>query len=335
MIVFMWILEQATSGLPLPAFVLRLVRLIKTLRLLRLTRSVEFADTLNLMVVAMRAGMSATVWSLCLVSMITTLVALCLNYGFKQYVENTAVDAARREEVFEYFGTFWRSLVTVAELTFGNWVPVTRLLQEYLGGWLAAILLAYRLIMDFAVLKVVAGVFLHETFKVAKTDSELMIRGTLRERKLFKDKITELFAEIDNNHDGTLSRAEFMHVFDHPRASLYLGALGLEYGDAEALWSMVLTEVDGDGKEKSDITIPELEHCLKRIRGASRSLDVIMALQKIDRLSQVVLQDNDELMRANRLARKITLSEATKKKWKIHGEPGSESDHASERSGNL
>jgi hypothetical protein len=293
-VVVSWILEQASTVLPIPTLILRLARLTKMMRLVRLTRTVEFADTLNLITVALRHSLSATVWSLCLLGLISMLLALCMNYGTKAYVEDPDIDEERRIEIFIYFGTFWRSLLSMVEVTVGNWVPIARMLQEYMSGWLAVVAVIYRLLMEVAVLKVVAGVFLHETFRVTKSDSELMIRGAMREEKIFKEKIADLFAEVDTNHDGTLSKDEFLHLFSNDRAGLYLRALGLEYTDSEGLWQLVQSELPKNS-QKEEIDTHDLEKVLKRIRGTSRSLDVVMALQRIERMSQVLGQEDFKL----------------------------------------
>ena len=131
------------------------------------------------------------------------------------------------------FGTFWRSLLSVIELTLGNWVPITRDLQENISPWLAFGVIVYRLIMEIAILKALTGVFLHKTFRVPKSDHELMIRGKMREDKLVKDEMADMFNEIDTDSIDKLSKHGFDAAFNNPRASLYLGALGLNYKDAE------------------------------------------------------------------------------------------------------
>ncbi|CAK0866450.1 unnamed protein product [Prorocentrum cordatum] len=211
------------------------------------------------------------------------VLALVLNYGLKAYVEDLLIEEGNREDMFIYFGTFWRSFLSVIELTIGNWVPITRDLQELISPWLAFLVVIYRLIMEIAILKVVTGVFLHETFRVAKSDSELMIRGKMREDKLFKNKMASLFTEIDTDGNGKLSKDEFDNTFKHPRASLYLGALGLNYKDTEELWRLVVQEV-GRSPEDSEVSTSDLERVIGKIRGEGRSIDVVMILQQVHHL---------------------------------------------------
>merc|ERR1711865_467181 len=81
-----------------------------------------------------------------------------------------------RRELYKYFGSFSRCLLSMFELTLANWPPVTRLLQEEVSEWFMPICLIHKLTIGFAVVGVINGVILQETFKVASTDGMIMMR---------------------------------------------------------------------------------------------------------------------------------------------------------------
>merc|ERR1719171_1141632 len=83
-----------------------------------------------------------------------------------------------RQQVFLYFGTFTRATLTMFEVTLANWVPACRLLSNNVNEAYAMLFILYKCVVGFAIIKVITGVFLHETFKVAQGDDELMIRET-------------------------------------------------------------------------------------------------------------------------------------------------------------
>merc|ERR1719198_2777809 len=94
--------------------------------------------------------------------------ALFFNQVFNTYfILNDDVPADVREEAFKLFGTFCRSILSMFELTLGNWVPITRFLCEKASEWFTFFLLVYHCIVAFAVVTVIRGIFLHETFQVA------------------------------------------------------------------------------------------------------------------------------------------------------------------------
>merc|ERR1712039_195914 len=109
-------------------------------------------------------------------------------------------------------GTTSRSFLTVFELTFGNWVPATRCPTEEVSELFGPVLMAYRAVVGEAVVKVIAGVFLYETFKAASSDDELMIMQKERQLNKYMGKILRLFNELDENGDGYLTHDSFCEV---------------------------------------------------------------------------------------------------------------------------
>merc|ERR1719428_1605785 len=108
--------------------------------------------------------------------MITNIVQL-----FYLADENSHLDEHARLEAFEYFGTYWRAMVSLFELMLANWPTVCRFLMEEVHevfGWLVV---AYKLLVGFGVVGVINGVFIQETFSVAQSDEYIMIRSRLRQ----------------------------------------------------------------------------------------------------------------------------------------------------------
>ena len=62
------------------------------------------------------------------------------------------------------------------EATLASFVPTMRLLSGEVNGAYAIFFLAYKCVIGFAVLKVITGVFLRETFRCASLDDDLMIK---------------------------------------------------------------------------------------------------------------------------------------------------------------
>merc|ERR1712061_39441 len=103
---------------------------------------------------------------------------------------------------FDYFGTITRGMFTMFEITFGDWVPCGRVLKERIDEWFGLFILVYRMLVGFAMMKVITGIFLHETFKVAATDDDIMIMEKVRQTKKHVKKMQLLFEEADDSGDG-------------------------------------------------------------------------------------------------------------------------------------
>merc|ERR1712232_1079262 len=103
--------------------------------------------------------------------------------------------------VFQYFGTFARTMFTMFELTFGGWVKIGRILTA-VNGWWGVPILAHQFMVGFAVLSVVRGVFMQQTFKVAETDNYIMMKTREREATIHAEKMKRLFKTADKDGSG-------------------------------------------------------------------------------------------------------------------------------------
>merc|ERR1712000_478352 len=105
------------------------------------------------------------------------MLALFMQTMVESYILGDAINTAtavQRHEVFKYYGTFARTMLTMFEITLGNWMPPCRALVENVGeGWLMFFIL-HRLLIGFSVVAVINAVFMQETFKVATQDDKIL-----------------------------------------------------------------------------------------------------------------------------------------------------------------
>merc|ERR1712100_294867 len=106
-------------------------------------------------------------------------------------------------------------MITMTEITLGNFSPVCRFLAKDINEWYSHFILVYKVAVGFAMLKVLSGVFLHETFRTAGSDDELMVVQKRRAQQEHEKKMLRLFKAIDTAQSGHISRADFEHLFHH------------------------------------------------------------------------------------------------------------------------
>merc|ERR1712217_384741 len=94
-----------------------------------------------------------------------------------------------RREVFGYYGTFWRSMVTMFEITFANWAPPCRLLLDNVSEAFGFFFLIYRCMIGFAVLSVIQAVFIQQTMQAAQADDDVIIRAKELEKQKYAEKL--------------------------------------------------------------------------------------------------------------------------------------------------
>merc|ERR1712007_302816 len=130
------------------------------------------------------------------------MVGLCLNSLLKDYMKDADNPVYVRRQIFKNFGTYSRTMITMMELTMGNFMPVCTLLIEHVDEMYGHLVLVYKMAVGFAVISVIRGVFLHETFKAASSDDELMVMQKNRAQKSHEKKMMRLFAQARVSSEG-------------------------------------------------------------------------------------------------------------------------------------
>jgi len=255
---------------------LRLLRLFRLFRLVRLLRFLETLDHLYIMTTAI-AGLSKVLsWAIVL---LTTMLLICdlflvqiLHATYFNKVTAAALSEEQLEKhhrMYEYFGTFTRCMLSMFEITLGNWPPVARLLSEEVSEWFILLCLVHKLTIGFAVIGVITGVILQETFKVAQTDDLIMFRQKKLASRTLRQKMKILFDALDQEGDGRLEESEFEAIGDFPEIKCWLASLDIETDDLKTLFALI--DVHGRGY----VTLDELVARMPRIQGNAKGIDML------------------------------------------------------------
>lgn len=302
LVVVLWIFERTASvDMLVNPMLFRVCRLCRLFRLLRLVKMIEMFDTLVLMIGSIKASVSVLVWGTVLLVTIMMMSAMFLNSMLTPYMEDEAVDVELRLAVYAYFGSFSRCMITMFEVTLGNWVPVCRLLIDNNSELYGLLFLVYKCVVGFAVVKVITGVFLHETFKCAAMDDELMIQGRERSKQKFKDKMLRLVEAADSSGDGCLSLNEFKDIVQEPRVHSWLQAMELNVLDIESTFSYLAgSDQFSTQRITSDTVISPEELCkgVQRLRGGAQEIDLLRLMAQCREIYMAVEAQGDHFNRA-------------------------------------
>jgi len=287
-LVTFWIMEVAsTSGsvAVLSPSVLRVFRLMKVLRLLRLVRSIQGFDSLYIMTSALTGSVTVLAWSAAMMCLVQMMLALLYNQVLVEtYLTKDSNPIHEKVEVYEYFGTFSRALLSLFEMTLANWPPVCRVLVENVSEAYLIPALIHKLTIGFAVVGVINGVFMQETFKVAATDDRIMVRQKQMAMTTHVRKMRALFERADDSGDGLLDIDEFRGVVSDPGIKTWLASMDLDASDADTLFHIIDDDMNGH------LTVDELIRGVSRLKGPARSIDMAMQMRDHQALQAVVLE---------------------------------------------
>jgi len=278
---------------------LRLARLARLLRLLKLVKSLQGIDPLFLMMTTLKGSMSVLFWAFILLTVCQTMFAFLLNQILVTYYLEEDNDHAIKLEVFKHFGTFTRSFFSMFEITLGNWVPVGRLLVDDVSEWFMIFSVGHKLTMGFAVIGVINGIFIQETFKVAACDDTLMLLQKQRQLKVHTKKMEAFFKEADESGDGKVDLEEFRAILDTAQVRVWLAAQELDASDADKLFMLL-------DKGNGSLTATDLVKGVARLKGGARSIDLIVSLRQMAHLLEEMHRLHDSIGEMQIAGRKVS-----------------------------
>jgi len=261
---------------------LRLLRLLRLTRILKRAASIEAMQSLFLLIKSLKASASALLWAIVILVIIMTLVGLFTNQMVYDYMMDEAVSIDDRTTVFNYFGTYSLLMVTMFEITVGNWIVPARILMEIHEVW-GTFIVVYRCVFCFAVVNVIRAVFITETQRVAANDDEVAMIRRERLAQSMVLKLNDVFVELDKDGDGKLTMEEFEHVWNDRLMKQFLSTLELEIVDLTALFHML---DDGDQRVDCD----EFIHGVTAMKGWAKGSDLVMVLSAVRRIERTLDQ---------------------------------------------
>ena len=269
--------------LPLNPVLFRLLRIGKLFRAIRMVHMTNMLASLHLLVKCLIASCNMLFWSFCLLTFLQCVAGLVISTLCRGFLENDEIDVGLRQEVYLYFGTFSRTILTMFEILFANWAPPCRIVIENVNEWFSIFFLFYRCVLGFAVLNVVNAVFVQQTMKTANTDEELAFKQKEKDIALYTRKVKSLFQTMDQSGDGSINLEEFSKLVKSPKLKFWMSQLELEYHDLLSLFEFL---DNGDG----EITLMEFIEGAARLKGSAKALDIWRLETKIEVLFEHVLR---------------------------------------------
>jgi len=168
------------------------------------------------------------------------------------------------------------------ELTLANWPVISRTLYENVNEWFILVAIIHKITIGFAVVGVINGVFIQETFTIASLDDDTMVMQRERQVQMHAQKMRLLFEQADESGDGFLTFAEFQKVAEDPRIGSWLSAMGLDLNNATLAFELM---DDGD----DEISFCEFLTGIMRLKNSSKGVDLATVLYENKKLLKRVL----------------------------------------------
>mmetsp|Transcript_86319 Transcript_86319/g.252582 ORF Transcript_86319/g.252582 Transcript_86319/m.252582 type:complete len:615 (-) Transcript_86319:133-1977(-) len=259
---------------------MRLARFIRVVRALRVIRTMNLFRQLRVLLNTIAMSFMSLFWSMLILFIFMLMFSLFLCQMLQGVVEDASKDQEIRDFVYRYYGTSFKALYTVFEITFsGGWPNYARPVVEEVNAYYALAFVIYITGVVFAMVRIISALFLKDTLQTAANDADMMIQERQKEMKLFVNKLSELFNEADKSKDGFLSLEELQNIMSYPKVKVWMGMLGLDVTETKSLFNML---DDGDGQ----ISWDEFVSGIQRLKGTSRAQDTIAIMKDCQRISK-------------------------------------------------
>jgi len=156
--------------------------------------------------------------------------------------------------------------------------------------WFMIFSLLHKLTMGFAVIGVINGIFIQETFKVAACDDTLMMMQTERALKRHAKKMQVFFDAADESLDGTVDLKEFRAILEDPQVKMWLVAHELDASDGDSLFMLM-------DKGSHTLTVEDFVLGVSQLKGSARSIDLRKHMHQHQNQFELLQKDVDIMRR--------------------------------------
>jgi len=244
-IVVAWILEiPANLSMPFNAKGLRFLKCARVLRVVRLMPHVAGCSDLILMVEAIKGCVMVFLTSLLFLFLIILAACFVVQQLTLPYIEDESMSLEDRHTAFMYFGTFSRSVITMWEISTGNYFDITRFVMEKISLWIGWLIMIYAVVVAFAVMQIIGSVFIQGVFEVAQSNDEIMVITKEKRDKHHVQQMVKLFKAADDSGDAMLTQEELDNVLTDPRIATWLSAQNICIESAEQIFEVVASGRD-------------------------------------------------------------------------------------------
>jgi hypothetical protein len=230
---------------------LRVVRFLRVARILRMFRALRFINELRTMLDCILGSLFAMLWSVILIFFFLVMFSVFFVQTSTIYLNDTR-ESFTSFEVEGYrkkFSTVRAATVTLFMGVTGgeDWGEQYDMLNKTSLPSVLFIILV--LFFHIAVLNIVTSVFLEKTMIYARPDSDrLMLQQNQQDIRDAKD-LMALVLELDDEHTGQISFAEFKRFMDNERFRLYFEVRGIDIADAQMFFDLLVAGQTASGLE--------------------------------------------------------------------------------------
>lgn len=265
---------------------LMFARILKIFRITRVVKMFKYMTQLRelrILLTTLAISAWSLCWSMCLMAVFVLTSAIMMFQLVVDIMEDESQGMDMRQWVYTNFGTPARASYTMFVCTFSSgWVPIADYMIYEVSEHFAIYWITYIIMVNFAVVRVVAAIFLKQTMQVAALDAEREALEKVKHQKKYAKILHQIFMKADASGDGVINTQEFDKMIVDPEIVDMFAKMDIEVPEIRMLFH-VLSEDDGETDYEEF-----LEGAVKMQR-STRCIDTIEIQHMLTTIKRTVL----------------------------------------------
>ncbi|CAJ1341974.1 unnamed protein product [Effrenium voratum] len=275
--------------------VLRMLRVVRIIRVLRVVRMFTFFRELRMMIHSTIHCFRAVFFVMLIFLAMLYVFGIAFTSAFVDQMSHTSTwQDPSYAQLIQFFGGVTVSGLSLYQAMAGgrDWHVFYDALSNMDDQVWKYIFLFYTLIAIFAIVNIVAAVFVDTAVQFSKADHQLMVHQEVTNRRELLASLGELFGAIDIDDNGFITREEFHKCLTQEKFMAFFRAIKLDYRDAQLLFDLLDAEktgkvtedefVEGCAGLHGEATALETKVLHQEVQVMKRQLDQIVALVRKD-----------------------------------------------------
>jgi len=255
--------------------IMRFFRVFRMGRLSQLLHTMEHLREMRILIQTLIVSVRGLLWSVILIGGICLASSIVMAQLSNAFLFDESIDFERRRWMYKTFGTTARAAYTIFCCTFtGTWTQISDPYIEDVGSGFALFFVPFVVFVNFAVMRVVAALFLKQTMRIADLENEQEESLRMKEKETTASELAKIFNEADTSKNGAISRDEFYQVLANEKVVQCLAHLEIDIDEAVALFGVLCAD-DGEADYE------EFLNGALKVNGGARTIDTLQILHHV------------------------------------------------------
>jgi len=289
-VIDVWVLQVLVGSDSSGMAVLRIARLAKLAKVFRVMRVLRAFKPLRILVNTIANSLSSLLWSMTLLFVFELIGSIFIAQLFQSFINDSYNDLELRRRVWERFGTWSRSMLSVYEITMapGGFIQYRDIIDSA-SPLVLLFFVLYGCTVTFAVIRVITALFLRATLSACDQDDNQEALATLKMRNEFAERLK---VGIDVDGSGGIDMEEFEILIAIPEMKDWLSDVGLSHDGAARIFAALQQEAEDDST--GEMNFHAFLVVLTQMSGQARSCDLLIVSHE----SQKALNQTAKLLQS-------------------------------------